>query len=150
MLRLSDEVPDGIVFMNEAKNLMYISFYSDELETEGDFKGRRKFDEDLQFVVMWANNIEDVIDGKAKSVPIKKRDKSDDTVQGYLSANKARNMLYLSFFGDEIVEEGEWKGRRKFDPNLSFILRWADNVKDMIAGNVKSLKIYKKRPRNNN
>lgn len=149
-MRLSEnEVADGIVFMNSARNMMYANFYSDELETEGEYKGNRKFDEDLQFVVMWSNNIIDLIDGKVRSVPVKKRGKDEKEIQGYLSANKNRTLLYMSFFGNDVVEEGQYKGRRKFDPELSFIIRWSSDVRDMIDGKVKSLKIYKKKASKN-
>lgn len=145
MLRLSDEVADGIAYMNEAKNMMYLSFYGDELQEEGEFKGFRKFDDALQFVVMWSNNIVDLIDGKTKSVPIKKKDKNDDTVQGYLSINANKTLIYAGFFSDEVHDSGDFKGKRKFDKDLQFIIRWASDVKDMIDGKVKSVKIYKKR-----
>lgn len=70
----------------------------------------------------------------------------NEPIEGYLSTNKNRTLLYISFFGTEVAEDGDFAGKRTFDPNKAYLVRWASDVVDLLEGKRKSVPIKKKIP----
>lgn len=75
-------------------------------------------------------------------------DYENEPVAGYLACNKKRTLVYVSVLGDELETDGQYKGRRKFDPNQSYIVMWASDVKDMLDGRRPSVPFKKRKPYN--
>lgn len=74
------------------------------------------------------------------------KDYENEPVAGYISVNANRTLVYVNFLGDELETEGQYKGKRKFDPERSYIVMWASDVKDLLDGRCKSVKVKKRKP----